>query len=127
MTLPRTYWCHFDHAHKGAPQPDVQGLSTEAPGEAVSWIRESVRDLVPTLAPETFDVAWSWLGNHPAVHAAVRELRRGKPYQFALKAGADFWTWTVYPVSRLPLAEMCVSWRKGERQVALTGHLAEPP
>lgn len=53
---PRTYWCHIDHDCRrptGGPREDI---TTAAPGQAVEWVRESVRAISPTLGRETFTV-----------------------------------------------------------------------
>jgi hypothetical protein len=102
-------------------------MSTTAPGQAVMWIRESVRDLAPALDRETFADAWSWLGNHPAVEAAIRGLRCGQPYKFTLTTGTETWTWTTRPVSLLPLAERCVTAAAHDRQLEPVGSQSKPP
>ncbi|MFD7016679.1 hypothetical protein [Streptomyces sp. NPDC059928] len=126
MTLPRTYWCHLDRSTQVPAGDQPQSLSTIAPGQAVAWIRESVRDLIPGLDRETFADAWSWLGNHPAVEMAVRDLRRGRPYGFALATDSEAWTWTVHPVSVLPLAERCANTTAGDRQLEPVGFQPRP-
>lgn len=101
--LPRTYWCHTDHHGTGAEPLPPDDLVTDSPGLAVEWVRESVRGISASLDRKTFHVIWAWLGDHRAVQAAVIELRRGKPYVFALTGETAAWKWTAYPVSVLPL------------------------
>ncbi|MFE0055422.1 hypothetical protein [Streptomyces sp. NPDC059003] len=127
MTLPRTYWCHIDLPGHVPAAPHPQGVSTTAPGQAVEWIRESVRDLIPGLDRETFAGVWSWLGNHPAREVAIRDLRRGRPYVFTLTTDTGTWTWTAHPVSVLPLAERCVSTAVSSRQLEPVGSHSKPP
>lgn len=105
--LPRTYWCHADHRVAGAGQLPPDDLTTEFPGAAVDWVRESVRAVSSSLDRETFHAVWAWLGDHRAVQAAVVELRRGKPYTFTVAGSAGRWTWTAHPVSVLPVAHTC--------------------
>ncbi|MFG3407755.1 hypothetical protein [Streptomyces sp. NPDC048142] len=84
-----------------AEPPD--GLVTTAPGQAVAWMRASVRRLTPRLDRDTFHRAWSWLGDHRSAEAAVESLRRGQGYAYELTAPDGTWRWTAYPVSALPL------------------------
>ncbi|MER6546744.1 hypothetical protein [Streptomyces sp. NPDC001250] len=102
--LPRTYWCHVDHDGQQQFQNwDPADITTNAPGVAVEWVREAVRSISSTLEREAFHTVWGWLGDHGAVHAAVVELRRGRPYTFTVPSPAGRWTWTAYPVSVLPV------------------------
>lgn len=125
--LPRTYWCHVDYngsLSAGRPPNDI---TTEAPGQAVEWVRESVRAISTSLDRETFHSVWGWLGNHRAVEAAVVELRRGKPYTFTTATSAGRWTWTAYAVSVLPAIETCCNSARRRRQLAPAGAIGGPP
>lgn len=105
MTLPRTYWCHADLTGDPGPAGPPDDMTTMAPGQAIDWMRESVRSLTPRLDRPTFHRVWAWLGDHRGVDAAVRELRRGRQYAFELVTPIGTWKWTVYPVSALPVIE----------------------
>ncbi|MFI1932402.1 hypothetical protein [Streptomyces sp. NPDC020330] len=100
--LPRTYWCHADSTGTpAAPPPD--GLLTTAPGQAVTWMRESVRRLTPDLDQDARHRARTWLDDRHTAEAAVRCLRRGQRYAYELAAHEGAWRWTAYPDSALPL------------------------
>ncbi len=101
--LPRTYWCHADYGRPVLGHRLPPGTTTDAPGQAMMWMREAVRAVSPLLDRAAFHVAWGWLGDHRALNVAVIELRRGKPYTFAVPSPVGRWTWTVCPVSVLPL------------------------
>ncbi|GAA1919729.1 hypothetical protein [Streptantibioticus ferralitis] len=125
--LPRTYWCHVDH---DGPQPGdgpPHDITTDEPGQAVEWVRESVRAASVDLDRATFHRVWGWLGDHRAVQAAVVELRRGKPYTFAVPAPAGRWTWIAYPVSVLPLTDTAVNYASSLRRLAPAGAIGGPP
>ncbi|WP_369392768.1 hypothetical protein AB5J72_38235 [Streptomyces sp. CG1] len=119
--LPRTYWCHVDHDGRQLQNWGPADITTNAPGLAVAWVREAVRSISSTLERETFYAVWGWLGDHGAVHAAVVELRRGKPYTFTVPSPAGRWTWTAYPVSVLPVVGSCSVPAARMRQSALVG------
>ncbi|MEU4931053.1 hypothetical protein AB0G54_31890 [Streptomyces yokosukanensis] len=120
-SLPRAYWCHVDHDGQQLQNWGPADITTDAPGLAVAWVREAVRSISSTLGRETFHAVWGWLGDHGAVHAAVVELRRGKPYTFTVPSPAGRWTWTAYPVSVLPVVESCSVPAARMRQLALVG------
>lgn len=127
--LPRTYWCHAD---RHGVEPDVvplKDVTTNSPGAAVEWVRESVREVSASLDRETFHLVWGWLGDHRAVQAAVVELRRGEPYTFAVEGRTDRWRWTAYPVSALPLVSTCPRSTSRERigELAAAGARGMPP
>ncbi|MER7049537.1 hypothetical protein [Streptomyces jumonjinensis] len=104
--LPRTYWCHLDEAAPGTVRTPLSGGTTTASGEAVQWVRDSVRTVAPLLGREDFHTVWGWLGDHPAADAAVIALRQGQPYTFTTATPGDGrLRWTVYPVTVLPLAD----------------------
>ncbi|MFJ9620759.1 hypothetical protein [Streptomyces sp. NPDC101181] len=99
--LPRAYWCHADT--DGAPAAAVpDDLLTTAPGQAVAWMRASVRGLAPDLDRAARHRARSWLGDPRGIESAVRSLRRGQGYVYELPATEGTWRWTAYPVSVLP-------------------------
>ncbi|MFI1830721.1 hypothetical protein ACH41E_30430 [Streptomyces sp. NPDC020412] len=103
-SLPRTYWCHAEEVVPGAVDVPLSNATTTAPGQAVHWVRESVRSIAPALDRSAFYAVWEWLGNHPAVDAAVIALRQGKPYVYTVATpGGGLLRWTAYPVSVLPL------------------------
>ncbi|MEV7085913.1 hypothetical protein AB0O07_08465 [Streptomyces sp. NPDC093085] len=118
-TLPRAFWGHVDFVGDSPLAEPLNNLTTTAPGTAVNWVRESVRQLSPTLDRETFHYVWGWLGDHRAVNAAVLSLRRGTPYGFALETSIGLWTWSVRPVSVLPAIDTCSKrpWTEGELSV----------
>ncbi|MEU7328703.1 hypothetical protein [Streptomyces parvus] len=100
--LPRAYWCHADtDSTPKAPPPD--DLLTTAPGQALAWVRASVRRLTPGLDRDTRRRARTWLGDHRSAEAAIRSLRRGQGYAYELPTADGTWRWTAYPVSALPL------------------------
>ncbi|MFG3397064.1 hypothetical protein [Streptomyces parvus] len=79
--LPRAYWCHADtDSTRTAPPPD--DLLTTAPGQALAWVRASVRRLTPGLDRDTRRRARTWLGDHGSTEAAIRNLRRGQSYAY---------------------------------------------
>ncbi|MCX4659125.1 hypothetical protein [Streptomyces uncialis] len=103
--LPRAYWCHADQAVPGSVHLPLPSLTTTAPGEAVRWVRESVRTVAPLLDRDVFHTMWGRLGDHRAVDGAVIALRRGEPCAFTTATpGGGLLSWTAYPVSVLPLA-----------------------
>ncbi|MFJ4689310.1 hypothetical protein [Streptomyces sp. NPDC088789] len=103
--LPRAYWCHADQVVPGSIRIPLSSLTTTAPGEAVEWVRESVRTVAPLLDREDFHSMWGWLGDHRAMDVAVVALRQGRPYAFTTATPGDgLLTWTASPVSVLPLA-----------------------
>jgi hypothetical protein len=103
--LPRAYWCHADQAVPGSVHLPPHSLTTTAPGEAVQWVRESVRTVAPLLDRDVFHTVWGWLGDHRAMDASVIALRQGRPYTFTTTTPDDgLLTWTAAPVSVLPLA-----------------------
>ncbi len=100
--LPRTYWCHADtDSAPTVPPPD--DLLTTAPGQALAWLRASVRRRTPGLDRDTRYRARLWLGDRHVTEAAIRSLRRGEGYAYELPAANGTWRWTAYPVSTLPL------------------------
>ncbi|MEI5033794.1 hypothetical protein RB201_16405 [Streptomyces sp. S1A(2023)] len=99
--LPQAYWCHADSAcTPAAPPPD--DLLTTAPGQAVAWMRESVRGLTPALDRDARHRARTWLGDRRTAEAAIRSLRRGQGYAYELPIHGGAWRWTAYPVSASP-------------------------
>ncbi|MFI1825409.1 hypothetical protein ACH41E_02990 [Streptomyces sp. NPDC020412] len=103
-SLPRTYWCHAGEVVPGAVDLPLSNATTAAPGQAVHWVRESVRAIAPSLEPAAFYSVWAWLGAHAAVDAAVIALRQGRPYVYTVASpGGGLLRWTAYPVSVLPL------------------------
>ncbi len=107
MTLPRKFWCHAA-LETSAPRVALfDGYISVAPEDAVHWVRESVRDISPSLDRSAFHGVWGWLGNHRAVQAAVTALHHGEPFGFTVDAPAGRRTWTVHLVSELPLASPC--------------------
>ncbi|MGW3199229.1 hypothetical protein ACWDBD_32620 [Streptomyces sp. NPDC001118] len=125
--LPRIYWCHVDHDSRQLQSCSPVDINTNTPGLAVAWVREAVRDISSTLDRETFNAVWGWLGDHAAVHAAVVELRKGKPYTFTVPSPAGRWTWTAYPVSVLPVVESCSVPAARMRQLAPAGAIGGAP
>jgi hypothetical protein len=109
MTLPRTYWCHAAPPGSLPSSPPPGDWTTNAPGLALDWMRDSVRETFPALDRESFGRAWAWLGDHQGVDVAVRKLRRGRPYSYALNTAAGTYTWTAHLVSVLPLADRCTN------------------
>lgn len=107
--LPRTYWCHADRCGIRAALVPLNDVTTDSPGLAVEWVRESVREVSASLDRHTFHAVWGWLGDHRAVQAAVVALRRGEPYTFTVASRSEWWIWTAYPVSALPLVSTCPS------------------
>lgn len=101
MSLPRVYWCHADVTDSPWPPGPPADLVTQAPGQALTWMRESVRELTHRLDRPTFHLVWAWLGDHRGVEAAIRELRRGRPYGYAVVTPVGKWSWTARPVSTL--------------------------
>ncbi|MFH9297133.1 hypothetical protein [Streptomyces sp. NPDC017520] len=100
--LPRANWCHADSTGTPtAPPPD--DLLTTAPGQAVTWMRESVRGLTPDLDRVARHRARTWLDARHTAEAAVRCLRRGQRYAYEPAAHEGAWRRTAYPVSALPL------------------------
>lgn len=122
--LPRTYWCHaaLDSPAPGS-EPPID-ITTEAPGQAIEWVRESVRAISPLLDRETFHIVWGWLGDHRAVRAAVVDLRRGKPYTFTVPTLTGRWTWVASPVSVLPIVNRCSA--SSRRQLGPSAAIAGP-
>ncbi|MFI9582653.1 hypothetical protein ACIHCQ_12565 [Streptomyces sp. NPDC052236] len=103
MRLTRAYWCHIDQVCEVPTTGPLDDITTTVSAQAVDWVRESVRSLTPRLDRETFDRVWAWLGNHRGAEAAIRELRRGRPYAFELATPIGRWTWTAHPVFVLPI------------------------
>ncbi|MFD7918713.1 hypothetical protein ACFV3R_05765 [Streptomyces sp. NPDC059740] len=108
MTLPRTYWCHLDRTGSGLAEVfggqccAPQGVTTPYPGQAVTWMRETARDIAFTLDREVFATVWAWLGDHRGMEEAVVALRRGRPYVFRFGGERCRWTLLTRPVSVLP-------------------------
>ncbi|MEV7423906.1 hypothetical protein [Streptomyces sp. NPDC091212] len=105
--LPRMFWGHVGFVGDSPLAEPLDDVATTAPGSAVDWVRESVRELSPTLDRQTFHFVWGWLGDHRAVDAAVLDLRRGMPYGFSLGTSIGLWTWSVYPVSVVSVIDCC--------------------
>jgi len=74
----------------------------------MEWMRDAVRGVIPALDRAGFEAVWGWLGDHRSLDSAVLGLRRGQPYAFAVSAPEGTWTWTVLPVSALPMTKGCV-------------------
>ncbi|WP_199896873.1 hypothetical protein [Streptomyces niger] len=79
--------------------------TTPDPGRAVTWLRETARDIAFTLDHETFGTVWAWLGDHRGAGDVLTALRCGQPYSFRFGRGEREWTLLARPVSVLPLAE----------------------
>ncbi|MEU2720170.1 hypothetical protein [Streptomyces smyrnaeus] len=107
MTLPRTYWCHMDYTNPDGACVRLRGTTTPNPGEAVTWLRETTRDIAWALDRSIFAQVWAWLGDHPGAAAAVSELRSGRPYDFQFGLGQHQWTLLARPVSQPPLLSAC--------------------
>lgn len=108
MTLPRSFWCHVDYVDPAVDGLTPQSALTPYPGHAVTWLRESVRDIAPQLDRESFASAWAWLGDHQGVGVATYELRCGRPYGFRLQAEIHRWMWTAHLVTVLPVVDPCL-------------------
>lgn len=124
--LPRTYWCHRDYGEPGPALPEPLSETTPYPGRAIVWMRDAVREALSELDRPTFAVAWAWLGDHQGAEAAVQELRQGKPYTFSISTAAGRWSWSVYPVSLLPVIEPCANSTSLHRELTPTGLLVAP-
>lgn len=107
MTLPCRYWCHVELDTETSPPPLLHDQTMSEAGTAVGWVRESVREISPTLDRAVFHNVWGWLGDHRAVQASVTALHHGEPYGFTVDAPTGRRTWTVHLVSELPLACPC--------------------
>ena len=95
------FWCH---AELGPAHDD---FTTTLPGQAVDWVRESVRDISATLDRRAFHTVWAFLGDHRSVQEATTALGRGEPYAFSVAGPVGRLRWTVHPASALPLATPC--------------------
>ncbi|MGW1295871.1 DUF6415 family natural product biosynthesis protein [Streptomyces sp. NPDC002533] len=107
MSLPRTYWCHavLEASAPGASR--IEGHAEATAEAAVDWVRESVREVSPSLDRMVFHRTWGWLGDHRAVQASVIALALGEPYEFAVDVPAGRLSWTVHRVRQLPLTSPC--------------------
>lgn len=127
MNLPRAYWCHVTHPDDSPCAVKPGDWTTEAPGQVLDWIRDSVRETFPALDRDAFGRAWAWLGDHHGAAAAVRELRRGRPYVHALSSPAGTYTWTAHLVSVLPVLDLCPNSPSRAHELTPRGAAAPPP
>jgi hypothetical protein len=111
VSRPRTgtrawpgYWCeciiHIPGADHGASQ--VGSFDTDSAGQALRWIRVSLRTLLSALTPDETEAALYWLlfGQDDA----LLRLRSGAPFLFSVSHGSARIEWIVRRVVFLPLA-----------------------
>ncbi|MFI7243376.1 hypothetical protein [Streptomyces qinglanensis] len=97
----------MDYTNPDGALVHLRGTTTPDPGQAVTWLRETTRDIAWLLDRSVFAQVWAWLGDHPGASAAVSELRSGRPYDFQFGLGRHHWTIVARPVSQLPLLAAC--------------------
>ncbi|MFF7050586.1 hypothetical protein ACFY94_19700 [Streptomyces griseorubiginosus] len=100
----RGYWCECwteDLAEETRPVLRASFDAYSAP-QADRWVAVALRTISPALDPDASQDAWEWL--HDGRIATRRALVRAKACTVSLTQAGTRITWTIRPVTFLPLA-----------------------
>ncbi|WP_371788447.1 hypothetical protein OG404_18370 [Streptomyces griseoaurantiacus] len=104
-TPTRGYWCECwtqDIRSRELPEPKASFDAYSAP-QADRWIAVALRTLSPALDLDASNEAWEWL--HNGRINTRRALLRMQPCTVSLTQAHTRITWTIRPVTFLPLAD----------------------
>ena len=97
------YWCECWTQDLTTGQPPKLRASIDAytAPQADRWIAVTLRTISPALDAAASEAAWDWLYNGRI--ETRRALLRGQPCQVSVTHGITRITWTIRPVTFLPL------------------------
>lgn len=101
----RGYWCEcWTQDIRGRELPDLKAsFDAYSAPQADRWIAVALRTISPALAPDASNAAWEWLQNGRA--DTRRALLRMQPCTVTITQAHTRITWTIHPVTFLPLAD----------------------
>ncbi|WHM31700.1 hypothetical protein OH540_17240 [Streptomyces sp. BPPL-273] len=100
----RGYWCECwtqELPEQERPALRASFDAYSAP-QADRWVSVALRTISPALDPAASDEAWAWL--YQGRITTRQALLRGKPCEVSVTHGSTTITWTIRPVTFLPLA-----------------------
>jgi hypothetical protein len=109
LRLGRGYWCHYS---SGYPDEDGEllvvavGFIGLTPGQALRWIRRSVRRITPLLDVQAGPKARDWLEDVDGFHQTLKGLQNGENYFWSLSTSGVRIDLTITPVTMLPLVRL---------------------
>ncbi|MEU5221884.1 hypothetical protein AB0G55_04335 [Streptomyces toyocaensis] len=101
----RGYWCECwtTAVQDSAEQPAFQAsFDAYSAAQADRWVAVALRTISPALDADASDEAWTWLYEDRLV--TRRCLLRGEPCSVTITHATTRITWTIRPVTFLPLA-----------------------
>ncbi|MFE1431966.1 hypothetical protein ACFW5G_06125 [Streptomyces griseoaurantiacus] len=100
----RGYWCEcWTQDIRGRELPELKAsFDAYSAPQADRWIAVALRTISPALHPDASNEAWEWLYNGRA--DTRRALNRMQPCTVSITQAHTRITWTIRPVSFLPLA-----------------------
>ncbi|MET8558960.1 hypothetical protein ABZV64_28980 [Streptomyces sp. NPDC004959] len=101
----RGYWCEcWTQDIRGRELPELKAsFDAYSAPQADRWIAVALRTISPALDPDASHEAWEWLHNGRA--DTRRALLRMQPCTVSLTQAHTRITWTIRPVTFLPLAD----------------------
>ncbi|MFE0360616.1 hypothetical protein [Streptomyces griseoaurantiacus] len=101
----RGYWCEcWTQDIRGRELPELKAsFDAYSAPQADRWIAVALRTISPALDPDASHAAWEWLYNGRA--DTRRALHRMQPCTVSLTQVHTRITWTIRPVTFLPLAD----------------------
>ncbi|MEU6669696.1 hypothetical protein [Streptomyces sp. NPDC046727] len=100
----RGFWCECwteDLTEHRGPALLASFDAYSAP-QADRWVAVALRTISPALDPDASDEAWAWL--HDGRAETRRALLRAEPCTVSVTHAGTRVTWTIQPVTYLPLA-----------------------
>lgn len=101
----RGYWCEcWTQDIRGRKLPEFKAsFDAYSAPQADRWVAVALRTLSPALDPDASNEAWEWLYNGRA--DTRRALLRRQPCTVSITQAHTRITWTIRPVTYLPLAD----------------------
>ncbi|MCX4812504.1 hypothetical protein OG601_18020 [Streptomyces sp. NBC_01239] len=104
ITTKRGFWCECwtRHLEDGQPPTLFGSYDAHTETEANNWVSEILRTISPALDSDASQEAWERLYDHRV--NTRRALLRRVPWTVSVIHARTLITWTVSPVTFLPLA-----------------------
>ncbi|WP_079060147.1 hypothetical protein [Streptomyces bungoensis] len=100
----RGFWCECwtEDLTKQRGPALLASLDAYSAPQADRWVAVALRTISPALDPDASDEAWEWL--HDGRAETRRALLRSEPCTVSVTHAGTRVTWTIRPVTYLPLA-----------------------
>jgi hypothetical protein len=105
----RGYWCEcWTQDIRGRELPELKAsFDAYSAPQADRWVAVALRTISPALDPDASNEAWEWLYNGRI--NTRRALLRMQPCTVSITQAHTRITWTIRPVTFLPLADRRVA------------------